>query len=341
MNFFLFFIGSAVTGNVSCDAIQGIEEAVVPGSFLSFLLSGVKYALFGSLCAFFSLYFFSPSPSNTKTRQKNAVFCKEEEPNVELKKEKNLTFVENVQFLNLAPVQECEKTPVVLKVETCLGPGIIPFPKLEVETDEGKPVDNEMTKTPGEECLEPEIILAEELGECPPQDKINERKPMVFVGGVSASTTPIELVSEFRKQGFNVTVLPRIRYGVSFGFCPDLVLSSIEEVEELLACERVWVKDRWVDIRPYIPKDGPATVAKEEKVEEEDKVEYISMEDFATMTATHTPPRCTPPLGSPIHFGQPYIYPLGSPIYVPQQQFYQTPEIPFLNGHTLQTYSSQ
>lgn len=91
-----------------------------------------------------------------------------------------------------------------------------------------------------------------------PEQKINERKPMVFVGGVSASTTPLELVQEFKKQGFNVTVVPRIRYGVSFGFCPDLVLSSIEEVEKLLSLGRIWVKDRWIDIRPYIPKDEPS-----------------------------------------------------------------------------------
>eukprot|EP00492_Amphilonche_elongata_P002604 TRINITY_DN288_c0_g1_i7.p2 TRINITY_DN288_c0_g1~~TRINITY_DN288_c0_g1_i7.p2 ORF type:complete len:126 (-),score=21.61 TRINITY_DN288_c0_g1_i7:120-497(-) len=72
----------------------------------------------------------------------------------------------------------------------------------------------------------------------PPEQKINERKPMVFVGGVSASTTPLELVTELKKQGFNVTVVPRIRYGVSFGFCPDLVLSSQAEVEKLLSMGR-------------------------------------------------------------------------------------------------------
>merc|ERR1719462_708937 len=95
------------------------------------------------------------------------------------------------------------------------------------------------------------------LQQIPPEQKINERKPMVFVGGVSASTTPLELVTELKKQGFNVTVVPRIRYGVSFGFCPDLVLSSQAEVEKLLGMGRVWVKDRWVDIRPYIPKEEP------------------------------------------------------------------------------------
>jgi len=86
-------------------------------------------------------------------------------------------------------------------------------------------------------------------------EKINERKPMVFVGGISANTSPLELVQEFKEQGYNVTVMPRIRYGVSFGFCPDLVLSCDEEVEELLSQGRLKVKDRWIDIRPYIPKD--------------------------------------------------------------------------------------
>jgi len=91
-----------------------------------------------------------------------------------------------------------------------------------------------------------------------PEEKINERKPMVFIGGVSASTTPMEVVYELKKQGFNVTVVPRIRYGVSFGFCPDLVLSSAEEVEALLVMKKVWIKDRWIDVRPYVPKDEEA-----------------------------------------------------------------------------------
>lgn len=86
-------------------------------------------------------------------------------------------------------------------------------------------------------------------------EKVNERKPMVFIGGVSASCSPLELVHELKDQGFNVPVLPRIRYGSSFGFCPDLVLSSEEELRRILSMGRVWVKDRWLDVRPYIPKD--------------------------------------------------------------------------------------
>jgi len=88
------------------------------------------------------------------------------------------------------------------------------------------------------------------------EDKTNELKPMIFVGGISASTSPMELVTALKAQGFKVVVVPRIRYGVSFGFCPDLVLSTEEEVQTLLAKGRVWVKDRWVDIRPYVPKDS-------------------------------------------------------------------------------------
>jgi len=89
----------------------------------------------------------------------------------------------------------------------------------------------------------------------PEEEKINERKPMVFIGGVSASTTPMEVVYELKHQGYNVTVVPRIRYGVSFGFCPDLVLSSEGEVEALLAMKKIWIKDRWIDVRPYVPKE--------------------------------------------------------------------------------------
>lgn len=85
--------------------------------------------------------------------------------------------------------------------------------------------------------------------------KVNERKPMVFIGGISASTSPMDLVVELKRQGFNVTVVPRIRYGVSFGFCPDLVVSSGEEVARLLAIRRIWIKDRWCDVRPYVAKD--------------------------------------------------------------------------------------
>jgi len=92
------------------------------------------------------------------------------------------------------------------------------------------------------------------------ENKTNELKPMVFVGGISASTSPMELVTALKAQGFKVVVVPRIRYGVSFGFCPDLVLSTEEEVQTLLAKGRVWVKDRWVDIRPYVPKDSTLPV---------------------------------------------------------------------------------
>lgn len=113
-----------------------------------------------------------------------------------------------------------------------------------------KPEDMIMMKEPG---FGPEMMYAECL--LAPQPKVNERKPMVFIGGVSASTSPMEVVHELKNQGFNVTVVPRIRYGVSFGFCPDLVLSSEEEVQRLLSMGRVWVKDRWIDVRPYIPKD--------------------------------------------------------------------------------------
>jgi len=105
---------------------------------------------------------------------------------------------------------------------------------------------------PGRDTLERELL------EMNTDSKINERKPMVFVGGIGASTSPLELVHEFRAQGFNVTVVPRIRYGVSFGFCPDLVLSNENEKTKLLSMGRVWVKDRWVDIRQYIPKDEPS-----------------------------------------------------------------------------------
>lgn len=139
-----------------------------------------------------------------------------------------------------------------------------------------------------------------------PVEKINERKPMVFVGGVSASTTSIELVTELKSQGFNVTVLPRIRYGVSFGFCPDLVLSSIEEVENLLALGRVWVKDRWVDVRPYIPKDteqigapvmsspvqiNPSSPPEVINIEDAigDNVAYISREDLLNTSVPSSP----------------------------------------------------
>jgi len=164
---------------------------------------------------------------------------------------------------------------------------------------------------------------------------------MVFVGGVSASTTPIELVGELKKQGFNVTVLPRIRYGVSFGFCPDLVLSSVDEMERLLARERVWIKDRWVDIRPYIPKESeitpaPAIVVPGEpqecdEIERESSIEYINVEDLLSIRTQHrleAQPTSTPPLGSPIHMGQ---HILGSPQYVPYLNCYSTSPL----GHQL------
>lgn len=169
-----------------------------------------------------------------------------------------------------------------------------------------------------------------------PKDKINVRKPMVFVGGVSASTTPIELVNELRSQGFNVTVLPRIRYGVSFGFCPDLVLSSEAEVTELLERERVWVKDRWVDIRPYIPKEDavptPAATYAPLDADIDATTEYLTTEDLLATPfsqASNTPPMLhRSPTGSyiPVQAGvvtndevqHPYVHMLPQFGYNPQ-----------------------
>jgi len=203
------------------------------------------------------------------------------------------------------------------------------------------------------------------LKQIPPEQKINERKPMVFVGGVSASTTPMELVNELKKQGFNVTVVPRIRYGVSFGFCPDLVLSSQAEVEKLLAMGRVWVKDRWVDIRPYIPKEEPQmqgtfssgdSTSMESKTPQqvtsptthmvhdvvENNVEYITHEDLMSSCPTSPAPsqNATPPIGnsSPITPGTPhhFIPHMNPPI------FQMTPVIPFspqnYPPHMVQTF---
>jgi len=199
-----------------------------------------------------------------------------------------------------------------------------------------------------------DVVHAEpgSLEQIPPEQKINERKPMVFVGGVSASTTPMELVNELKKQGFNVTVVPRIRYGVSFGFCPDLVLSSQAEVEKLLAMGRVWVKDRWVDIRPYIPKEEPQTQSANSSGDSnsmesktppqipsptthmvhdivENNVEYITHEDLMSSCPTSPAPsqNATPPIGnsSPITPGTPhhFIPHMNPPI------FQMTPVIPF------------
>lgn len=351
--FLLFFIGSAVKGNeeklaevflssddLSCaneTTLKNLAQVVcksVPRTSFS-LLNGV---LFGSIVSFgisflVGQYFTFISANSVEEEERNEV---------------DLTVVENVTQTQLRPSRLAHTN--YFQIVNLPSVEIQPERKsarsateLDVDETEGKPSDKETT--PFGECLEPEIILEDsgdqaEIGERP-QDKINERKPMIFVGGVSASTTPIELVSEFRKQGFNVTVLPRIRYGVSFGFCPDLVLSSIEEIEELLALERVWVKDRWVDVRPYIPKDCPAAVAsqhRDETKEEKENVEYINVEDL--LNTTPSLQETWKPLGSPIHFGQPYIYPLGSPIYVSQcHGIYpqHSPELPFLNSHAMRT----
>jgi len=197
------------------------------------------------------------------------------------------------------------------------------------------------------------------LQQIPPEQKINERKPMVFVGGVSASTTPLELVTELKKQGFNVTVLPRIRYGVSFGFCPDLVLSSQTEVENLLSMGRVWVKDRWVDIRPYIPKEEPQAPSAQSSTRGasaetpsvrsytppqtqptqmihgvvENNVEYISHEELMSSCPTSPAPsqNATPSIGnaSPVTPGgaQHHFVPHMNPPFIQM-----TPVLPFSPG---------
>lgn len=193
----------------------------------------------------------------------------------------------------------------------------------------------------------------------PPEQKINERKPMVFVGGVSASTTPLELVAELKKQGFNVTVVPRIRYGVSFGFCPDLVLSSQAEVKRLLSMGRVLVKDRWVDIRPYIPKEEPQAQSSQSSTRGasaeapsmeshtpprtqttpmfngvvENNVEYITHEDLMSSCPTSPAPsqNTTPSIGaaSPVTPGgaQHHFVPHMNPPF-----FQMTPVLPFSPG---------
>lgn len=347
----LLFIGSAVKGNEEKLAeaavitneteLKTLAQVVckpVPRTSFSLLLGYLPFGVLFSFGIFASLLGWN--------------YVEGEERN-----EVDLAVVENVAQTQLRP----SRLIVDLMVEKLPSVEIQPEGKpyaslsqksvqsLGVDETEGKPSDEETTLLG--ESLEPKIIL-EDLGVGErPQDKINERKPMIFVGGVSASTTPIELVSEFRKQGFNVTVLPRIRYGVSFGFCPDLVLSSVEEVEELLALERVWVKDRWVDIRPYIPKDCPTVAVasqQREAKEEKENVEYINVEDLLNSTPslqeTWKPyislqgHQCGGKEQSPIHFGQPYLFPLGSPIYVPQQFYPQhPPELPFMNSHAMQT----
>lgn len=108
---------------------------------------------------------------------------------------------------------------------------------------------------PAEMQLQEHLEPGSSIEEWDAEPKVNERKPMVFIGGISASTSPMDLVVELKRQGFNVTVVPRIRYGVSFGFCPDLVVSSGEEVARLLGIRRIWIKDRWCDVRPYVAKD--------------------------------------------------------------------------------------
>jgi len=121
-------------------------------------------------------------------------------------------------------------------------------------------------------------------------EKVNERKPMVFIGGVSASCSPLELVHELKDQGFNVPVLPRIRYGSSFGFCPDLVLSSEEELRRILSMGRVWVKDRWLDVRPYIPKedkDGSSTKGSVSGCNMDSSSELPELVSDSTLSSSH------------------------------------------------------
>jgi len=224
----------------------------------------------------------------------------------------------------------------------------VPFEEVEVNTpitedypEPGSPARNQLDmidevalEVPGQHTVVSQST--------PPEQKVNERKPMVFVGGVSASTSALELVSELKRQGFNVTVVPRIRYGVSFGFCPDLVLSSEVEVEKLLSLGRVWVKDRWVDIRPYIPKDDDAAdghdQAPESRVVREPtaigNVQFLSYEDIHNDPVS--PAQKQPETFDPTMGGQSPPIP-GSPQhqYVPINPFYQmaAPVIPFSPGH--------
>lgn len=157
-----------------------------------------------------------------------------------------------------------------------------------------------------------------------PEEKINERKPMVFIGGVSASTTPMEVVYELKKQGFNVTVVPRIRYGVSFGFCPDLVLSSAGEVEALLAMNKIWIKDRWIDVRPYVPKDEEAGKGKtsSDLVKSPSTNERNTQEVNANVFANTSNVAINSPSSSS-----------STPNHVPTNTFQGSPQIPMFNGY--------
>jgi len=213
------------------------------------------------------------------------------------------------------------KTLVIGELPMKVSPVLAP-----VSTTSGCEDIDEYVNQPGSPSDLNQFDLSQnEPGQITPIEKVNERKPMVFVGGVSASTTSIELVTELKSQGFNVTVLPRIRYGVSFGFCPDLVLSSDEEVEKILALGRVWVKDRWIDVRPYIPKDNEEKpmnsppALNETLVETNDIVDgsvaYISREDLLNTSCTTSPSSShdtmSPPTMSPITLGQFYPMPPG------------------------------
>jgi len=95
---------------------------------------------------------------------------------------------------------------------------------------------------------------------------------LIFVGGINIETTAQELTSELSDQGFNVVNKPRIRVGNSFAYCPDLVLSSKNEVRRLLGMGRIMIKGQWVDVRAYTPK--------EEKVVSSDDDVSVSLSDL-------------------------------------------------------------
>jgi len=265
-------------------------------------------------------------------------------------------YVQYPQYTMEDAMNRIGETPEVYTVQNLnsLPSKLVHEERLDEIHEPGSPVRNKL------ELIE-DLMNIEGPGtlQIPPEQKINERKPMVFVGGVSASTTPLELVTELKKQGFNVTVVPRIRYGVSFGFCPDLVLSSQTEVENLLSMGRVWVKDRWVDIRPYIPKEEPqaqssqsstrGASAEAPSVESltppqtqptqmihglvENNVEYITHEELMSSCPTSPAPsqNATPSIGnaSPVTPGgaQHHFVPHMNPPFIQM-----TPVLPFSPG---------
>lgn len=135
----------------------------------------------------------------------------------------------------------------------------------------------EVPKTLAQKALDADLV--QNKNERKPNKK--NRYPMIFVGGLGVSTTSDDLMEAFESEGFSITIYPKIRTGKSFSYCPTVALATIEQVENIISIGKLWVKDRFVEIREYKTRSKEKVVNDPRgKKQKQKRREHINREHY-------------------------------------------------------------